>query len=79
MTDRIDKLLLKIQKKQRLQLIAIVERIVRRDLTGLDVKKLQGRENVFRARKGDFRVIFLMEDESILILAIERRNEKTYH
>ncbi|HUY69735.1 MAG TPA: hypothetical protein VMU70_01840, partial [Candidatus Tyrphobacter sp.] len=48
------------------------------NLRGLDIKKLRGRSDIFRVRKGDIRIIYLRKDGNILILLIERRNEKTY-
>ena len=40
-----------------------------------DVKKLQGYDNYYRPRVGDFRVIYSLEDETITISAVLPRGE----
>ena len=45
---------------------------------GLDIKKLKGRNDIFRVRKGDIRIIYRKDALDIFILSIERRNEGTY-
>ncbi|MCR4323127.1 MAG: hypothetical protein NUV61_03525, partial [Candidatus Azambacteria bacterium] len=56
----------------------ILEKIVRKDVRGLEIKKLKTRKDIFRVRKGDIRIIYRDNNGSILILAIERRNDNTY-
>jgi len=50
------------------------------DLVNIDenIKKLKGREDIFRVRKGNLRIIYRIEKEEIFILTVERRSEKTY-
>ena len=48
------------------------------ELAGLDVKKLKGRGDIFRVRRGDLRVIFQRKNGAVSILAVERRSEGTY-
>ena len=43
-----------------------------------NIKKLKGREDIFRVRKGNLRIIYRIEKEEIFILTVERRSEKTY-
>jgi mRNA-degrading endonuclease RelE of RelBE toxin-antitoxin system len=46
---------------------------------GLDIKKLRGRDDIFRARKGKIRIIYRGDENArFFVLAIERRNETTY-
>ena len=40
-----------------------------------DVKKLQGYDNYYRLRVGDFRVIYSLDDETITISAVLPRGE----
>ena len=55
-------------------------RLSRGSLKNFDVKKLRGRDDVFRARKGNLRIIFRKnKDGEIYILALERRSETTYN
>lgn len=49
-----------------------------KEVEGLDVKKLKDRNDIFRLRVGDLRVIYRLNEGKIFILAISRRNEKTY-
>lgn len=69
----------KFSPKERLEIERLVERIIARELTGLDCKKLKGAGNLFRVRKGRIRIIFeLKSREESIIFAIERRKEDTY-
>ncbi len=76
--DKITKELRKLTPKERERVKQILRQLSLRDIGGLDVKKLRGREDIFRARKGDIRIIYRLAEKEIFILAIERRNEKTY-
>lgn len=80
MVDRIEKNLRKVDARQRQELTKIIERILQGSFQGLDIKKLQGSDHIFRIRKGKFRVIFSMKnEEDISILAVERRGDHTYY
>lgn len=76
--DKIKKALEKLSEKERQQIKDILERLNSGKLEGLDIKKLKGREDIFRARKGNFRIIYRFQDQDIHILIIERRRENTY-
>lgn len=80
MVDRIRKILKRLPSKQQAQLLEIIRRIKENRLTGLDIKKLQARDDVYRVRKGLFRVIF-RKDSNIenAIIAVERRSDTTYN
>lgn len=79
MGDKITKFLRALPEKQQRQLIEIMEQIFSGNFTGLDVKKLTGRDQTYRVRKGDFRIIFLRKgDEEPRITAVERRSDTTY-
>lgn len=72
------KLLSKFNSGERKILELLIERLISLDWGGLDIKKLKGYQNIFRLRKGKIRIIFAKDKKEILILAIERRNERTY-
>lgn len=72
------KLLSKLSREERKAVEIIIESIVSLDWEQLDIKKLKGHQNVFRVRKGNLRIIFLKKEKDIFIVAIDRRNEKTY-
>ncbi len=76
--DKIKKALNRLSSKERRRLKEILLQIDAGDFQGLDLKKLKGRNDVFRARKGNIRIIFRKKDDSIKILSIERRGSKTY-
>jgi len=78
MVDRIEKALRRLSQKERKQIKSIFEQISSGDLRGLDVKKLKGREDIFRVRKGDIRIMYRVSSGRVFVLAIERRSEKTY-
>jgi len=77
--DKIEKALRKFSAKER----AWVEAILRQLSTGVDaglrVKRLKGRDDIFRVRKGDIRIIYRKDPSGqIFILIIDRRREDTY-
>ncbi|MDP2668633.1 MAG: hypothetical protein Q8P07_02250 [bacterium] len=76
--DRIEKAVAKLSSKEREWVRAILEQIGQKQTDNLDIKKLKGREDVFRARKGDIRIMYRIEKEKIFLLVIERRNDNTY-
>jgi len=80
MTDRVEKSLRRLSDPERKKLEDVLERIRTGRMESLDVKKLKARDDVYRARKGDLRVIFRRADDGqIYILAVERRSDTTYN
>lgn len=77
--DRIDKELRKLIPKERDALREIMKRLAAGKTEHLDIKKLKGRDDIFRIRKGDMRVIYRKDATGkIFILTMERRNDHTY-
>ena len=77
--ENLDKRLRKFSPKERVEIEHLVERILERDLAGLNCKKLKGLRNLFRVRKGRIRIIFeLIGNREPNIMTIERRNEDTH-
>ena len=77
--DKIEKALRKLIAKERRAIKKLLEKIVTGDIQGLDIKKLKSREDIFRVRKGNIRVMYRVRDKKhISVLAVERRSEKTY-
>lgn len=76
---KIGKALKKLSKKERQQFRNILEKLNSNQTKGLNIKKLKDREDIFRVRKGDLRVIFRRDKSNeIFILSLEKRSEKTY-
>ena len=75
--DKIEKLLRKISKKDRQRLLNIVELILAGKIKNLNVRKIKNTD-FFRAKRGNFRIIFHYDRKEIIIDSIRMRNEKTY-
>ena len=78
MVDKIEKALKKLTEKERKMIKSVLMRIQNEKAKDLDVKKLKGRDDIFRARKGRIRVVFQKINKNISILSVERRSDKTY-
>lgn len=78
MPSKIDKFLSKLSKKQFDVVRRIINKIINSDTTGLQVKKLEGQDNLFRVKKGDARIIYFKKDKYVEIISVDRRSEKTY-
>ena len=79
MVDRVEKILRKLDAEKR----DVYENLIAQILTGrfdhLDLVKLKGRKDVFRVRKGSYRIIFRRDTQgTVTILDFERRSESTY-
>lgn len=76
--NKIEKLLRKISKKDRDSLLAVIEEIISgKNISHLKPIKLEGLE-LYRIRKGNFRIIFHKENKECVIDSIKLRNENTY-
>lgn len=78
--DKIEKALNKLSNKEKKQFKQLLLLIQSNQLAGLDIKKLVGHDDIFRIRKGNYRIIFRMNEKTntIKILALERRSDRTY-
>jgi len=78
MIDPIKKFLAKVSKQETISLVLILEKILKDDVKGLQIKKLTGSKDIFRIRKGKFRIIYRKNKTDCIIISIERRSESTY-
>ncbi len=77
--DQIFKFLKKLDVKQQKVIREVLDKIYKKDFTGLDIKKLKVRNNHFRVRKGGIRIIYsYSSSELIHIIKIDFRNDNTY-
>ncbi|MBU1045982.1 hypothetical protein KJ616_02570 [Patescibacteria group bacterium] len=76
--DKIEKVLNKLSTKERKSIKQILLQIDEGNFQKLDLKKLKTRDDIFRVRKGNIRIIFHKKDNSIKILSIEHRTTTTY-
>ncbi|MBI2121502.1 MAG: type II toxin-antitoxin system RelE/ParE family toxin [Candidatus Sungbacteria bacterium] len=77
--DKIEKALQKFSAWERVVVKQLLEKLQSGSIASLNIKKLKGREDIFRVRKGDIRIIYRLDKKmGIFVLAIERRKENTY-
>jgi mRNA-degrading endonuclease RelE of RelBE toxin-antitoxin system len=74
----IQKALKKFSAKELVWVKNILIALQKNKTAGLDIKKLKGRDDIFRVRKGNLRVIYRRVNQKNLILHIGRRNEGMY-
>lgn len=78
--DKIQKALKKLTSKEKERVKKILVKLKNRQLANLDLKKLKGRDDIFRVRKGKIRIIYRIDQKgNIFILAIERKSDTTYN
>lgn len=77
--DKLGKFLAKLVLKEREAVKQILLKLAKGTMAGLDIKKLKGRQDIFRVRKGDIRIIYRQNENGLVfILRIDRRKEDTY-
>jgi len=78
--DKIEKALQKLTPEEKKTVKDILAKLESRRFKNLNLKKLKGRDDIFRIRKGKIRIIYQLGSSSkIFILAIERRSDTTYN
>ena len=76
--DKISKALKKFSSKENKLVKLILEKIKKSDFKDLKIKRLKARQNIYRIRKGNIRIIYRTENKKIIILTIEKRSDNTY-
>jgi mRNA-degrading endonuclease RelE of RelBE toxin-antitoxin system len=76
--DRNQKFLKRLSDKEFNAVEKILQQILIRDTTDLDIKKLSGYRDIYRIRHGNIRIIFLDTGNYTEVLEISRRTEQTY-
>lgn len=71
--DKIKKFLLKLTKKERALIKAILGNVLTLKLQNYDVKPLKGYKGFYRLRKGDVRIVFAKENKMGIIIDIDYR------
>lgn len=80
MVDKISKVLNKLSDKEKKQIKLILQDLSIGRYENYDLKKLKGRNDIYRVRKGKIRIIYRVDDnKQIYLLAIERRSDTTYN
>jgi mRNA-degrading endonuclease RelE of RelBE toxin-antitoxin system len=78
MTDKIAKFLQKLHPKDLKIIKEVILLLSKNQIDNLNVKKLKGSTNIYRARKGNIRIIFSKEKDVVKILQISKRDDQTY-
>ena len=78
MVDQIHKNMEKLSPKEYKLAESLYVLVVENRLENLDVKKLKGHNNIFRVKKGRFRIIFSRQRNENTIRHFGYRNDKTY-
>lgn len=76
----IAKALEKLRPAERKKIKDILLKLKNNNLSHLDIKKLKGREDIYRLRQGRIRIIYRIDNkDNIFVLTIERRSDNTYN
>jgi len=76
--EKIDKFIEKLQRDTAQSVLHTLYRIRLNDLSGMNIKKLQGKENGYRVRIGRIRIQFMKAESTNIITDIGFRNNNTY-
>jgi mRNA-degrading endonuclease RelE of RelBE toxin-antitoxin system len=78
-SDKIQKFLAKLSKKDYEVVSDLIKQISLGEIKNLDCKPLKGHADMFRVRKGRIRIIFYRDvSDSVRFYHIGNRDEKTY-
>ncbi len=76
--NKIEKLLRKITKRDRIFIQIALQFIFKRDYKNLQLTKLKSYRHIYRARVGNYRIIYFDDGKEIIIKYIRKRDESTY-
>jgi len=78
--DKIEKALNKLSDRERESIKTILQQLLAKSFHNFDIKKLKGRNDIFRLRKGRIRIIYRVDNkDDVYILSIERKSDTTYN
>ncbi len=77
--DKISKALKKFKVNEKIKIKSLLNKVKIGDFNSLDIKKLKGRDDIYRARAGKIRIIYRIKNKEIVILAISRRSDNIYN
>jgi mRNA-degrading endonuclease RelE of RelBE toxin-antitoxin system len=79
MADKIAKLLAKLPSKQLKALFVVLAKVNQGDLGDIDVKSLKGYKNRYRVRVGNYRIIFIRNEQGrYIVLLIAKRDDNAF-
>jgi mRNA-degrading endonuclease RelE of RelBE toxin-antitoxin system len=77
-TDRTQKLLAKLDAKNRKAILLVTKQLRAGNEKGLDIKPLKGHKNVYRVRVGNYRIVYSRQNGKYNQIDIVRRDDRTY-
>jgi mRNA-degrading endonuclease RelE of RelBE toxin-antitoxin system len=75
--NKLEKLLRKISKHDRDELLCVIEQLMTSNHRSLDILKLKD-SDMYRVRSGRYRILFHYEHKEVVVDSIRLRNKKTY-
>ena len=78
MVDKVQKALDKLTAKERTAVKEVLSLLENRQLENLDIKKLKGKDDIFRARKGNIRIIYQDKGKDGFFCANDRAKKRQY-
>ena len=76
----IDKFIDKLNSKDKIKVLGIIEQIKKGEISGFNIKKLKGKDNFYRVRKMQFRFIYeVSADNSLHVIDVSRKDDNTYN
>jgi len=76
--DKIAKFLKKLSGKVLDIVYKVIEKLLAGKTSNLDIKKLKGFDDIYRARVGKIRIIYSQNDSDLKLIEISRRSEQAY-
>lgn len=76
--DKTSKFLKRLSVQERSKIREIINNVLSGNTKDLNIKKLKGQSNIFRVRSGDIRIIFKVENDTINLIFVGRKNDITY-
>lgn len=76
--NRIEKFLRKLRGKEREAILLLMMQLKKDFRQVPHIKSLAGKQNWYRIRMGKYRIIFAVEDGTVEIKKITKRDEQTY-
>lgn len=76
--DKVDKVLKRLIPKEKERIKNIIQALQLGHFDDLDIKKLKGREDIFRVRSGNLRIIYQIRDNRFFILKLGHKKEDFY-
>ena len=75
-----EKFVSKLNLKDKRKVLEIMEQIKKGNLANLNIKKLRGKDKIYRVRKMQFRFICEMDNNhSLQVIDVSRKDDTTYN